>query len=216
MKLRRSAFSYLSLLSLLCWLSACEGTETSIGAELQGGWNAGGASALIGGASTVAAGVSSVGGTEGLGGDFAQACGLAATCSPRADADPGTLVDAQLDEQQTSEFDALRSALDSTKDFDTPTLSQRYPATFNGQLDYDASTAVGLELLQASSLQLQTAELSTLSQRGFVISERERFPNFLYGYKTYYALDLSLFVSADSVLYAVHQSYDSLLRRIEI
>ena len=44
-----------------------------------------------------------------------------------------------------------------------------------------------------------------------VISAREEFPSFAYGYKTIYSQDLPVYVSADSILEAVHRSFDQLL-----
>ena len=55
-----------------------------------------------------------------------------------------------------------------------------------------------------------------LARNGFVISDRQKFPTFAYGYASIYADDLPVFVSADSILYAVHRSYDEILKQIEI
>ena len=49
-----------------------------------------------------------------------------------------------------------------------------------------------------------------------MISSRQQFPTFTYGYASLYSDDLPLFISADSILYAVHRSYDELLKQIEI
>ena len=53
------------------------------------------------------------------------------------------------------------------------------------------------------------------AQNGFVISGRQAFPTFVYGYKAIYALDLPVFISADSILQAVHRSYDAILKALE-
>jgi hypothetical protein len=84
---------------------------------------------------------------------------------------------------------------------------------FNG---YDTDTVLGMDTIQSSDLALNNAELGMLSEKGFMITERIIYPNFVYGYETLYMEDLPLFVSADSILHALHQSYDSLLRNIEI
>lgn len=83
-------------------------------------------------------------------------------------------------------------------------------------ISYDPTTAEHLALIQKSPLGLNAVELETLKRNGFVISDRQRFPHFAYGYKSIYALDLPVFVSADSILQAVHQSYDAILKTIEI
>jgi hypothetical protein len=74
---------------------------------------------------------------------------------------------------------------------------------------------VNLNLIQASALKLDAAEMGALSRTGFVISDKRRYPHFAYGYETIYSQDLPVFVSADSILQAVHQSYDSILKAIE-
>src|SRR5262249_6001774 len=50
---------------------------------------------------------------------------------------------------------------------------------------------------------------------GFVIDGKREFPSFVYGYTAIYGEHLPLYVSADSILDAVHRSYDSMLERIE-
>ena len=82
-------------------------------------------------------------------------------------------------------------------------------------LPYDPSTAVNLPLIQQTSLQLNAAELDILSKSGLAISARQSFGTFFMGYVGIYANDLPLFVSADSVLHAVHRSYDTILKGIE-
>jgi hypothetical protein len=82
-------------------------------------------------------------------------------------------------------------------------------------LPYDPSSAVNLSLIQQSSLQLNAAELGILSKSGLAISARQSFGTFFMGYTNIYANDLPLFVSGDSVLHAVHRSYDAILKSIE-
>ncbi len=59
---------------------------------------------------------------------------------------------------------------------------------------------------------LNDSEMQKLAENGLVISSREQFPNFTYGYGSIYADDLPVFVSADSILYAMHRSYDDVLK----
>ena len=82
-------------------------------------------------------------------------------------------------------------------------------------LPYDPSAAVNLPLIQQTSLQLNAAELGILSKSGLAISARQSFGTFFMGYVGIYANDLPLFVSGDSVLHAVHRSYDTILKGIE-
>ncbi len=94
-------------------------------------------------------------------------------------------------------------------------LIARYPTTFAPAPSYDLSTVAGLSTIQASSVALNEAELAALAEHGFVISSRWQTPTFLYGYSTLYMEDLPLYVSADSLLFAVHRSYDAILSAVE-
>ena len=54
-------------------------------------------------------------------------------------------------------------------------------------------------------------EKSLLSEHGFVVSDRLRYPSFGSALYDIYNRDLPLFVSADAILHAVHASYDAIL-----
>ena len=109
----------------------------------------------------------------------------------------------------------LRDKLNEAKTLTSEQLGTRYPASFVGTLAYDPTTAVGMERIQASSLLLDADEMAGLARHGFVITDRNRFPSFTYGYRTIYADHLPLYVSADSILEAVHRSYDAILEALE-
>ncbi len=117
-------------------------------------------------------------------------------------------------EQQDS-LDSLTRSLGEVRGLDRAGLDERYPAVFNDELGYAPGDAVWLDLIQSSTLGLNDEELAKLDQHGFVISERQSFANFTYGYRNIYYEDLPVFVSLDSVLYALHRSYDSLLLSVE-
>jgi hypothetical protein len=80
---------------------------------------------------------------------------------------------------------------------------------------YDPLAATGMDAVQKSAFALSQKEQSALAENGFVVSGAHAFPSFMYGYASIYAQDLPLFVSADSILYAVHQSYDAMLQDLE-
>jgi hypothetical protein len=104
----------------------------------------------------------------------------------------------------------VAAALAEVSTLDAAGLRARYPAGFTAALGYDPTAAANLPLIQASPLALNDGERAILKKNGFVISDRQRFPGFVYGYDSIYAHDLPLFVSADSILNAVHRSYDDL------
>lgn len=82
-------------------------------------------------------------------------------------------------------------------------------------LGYDPAEAIGLDTIANSGLGLSEAELGKFQENGFVISTDTVFPHFTYGYQSIYLEDLPVFISADSILYALHTSYDGMLKAIE-
>ena len=111
--------------------------------------------------------------------------------------------------------DSLTQSLAQAKSMDAAALQSAYPAPATQALGYDPTAAAGMDLIQASPLALNANELAALGQNGLVISKRQQFPSFPYGYKSIYFSDLPVYVSADSILEAVHRTFDSLLEQTE-
>ena len=128
--------------------------------------------------------------------------------------DPPTEVGALRSPEATAEIAALSSKIAKTKGLTGEALIAAHPAP-SGTLPYDPLTAAGLDIIQASALSLSESELPSLSKNGFVISTTKRYPTFAYGYKTIYAADLPVYISADSILHAVHRGFDQNLASIE-
>ncbi|HEX7498923.1 MAG TPA: DUF3160 domain-containing protein, partial [Polyangia bacterium] len=97
----------------------------------------------------------------------------------------------------------------------TGDLIARSTGAMSQALGYEPGQAKWLPLIQASPLALDQRELSAYKKNGFVISARQTYPNFFYGYQTIYASDLPIYVSADSILYALHRSTDAILMTVE-
>ncbi len=110
---------------------------------------------------------------------------------------------------------ALEQALAQAEALDADGVREAYPPPAPAPLPYDATTAAGMATIQASPLALAPGELTKLGNNGVVISTRQAFPTFAYGYRSIYAADLPVYVSADSILFAVHKSFDALLEGIE-
>jgi Protein of unknown function (DUF3160) len=66
------------------------------------------------------------------------------------------------------------------------------------------------------AMSLSEAEIERLAQNGFVVSGRLAWERFLEAYAWIYWQDLPVLVTTDSVLHAVHQSYDDLLMNLEL
>jgi hypothetical protein len=125
---------------------------------------------------------------------------------------PGVIVDpSPLGEDAAS----VQALLDEAKNMDASSLAQKRRVTFDNELGYDPLAAEGFSLLQGSNLALNESEQAKLGEHGFAVLARHEFPSFFYAYLTIYGEDLPVFVSADSVLDAVHRSYDDILAGLE-
>ncbi len=93
-------------------------------------------------------------------------------------------------------------------------LLSQHRVAYRSSLGYDPLSASGLELLAPAGLELSADQLTRLKQNGFVVLPKES-GTFAAGYAHLFAKHLPVYVSADSILEAVHRSYDSLLQQIE-
>ncbi|AUX46264.1 hypothetical protein SOCE26_077690 [Sorangium cellulosum] len=122
----------------------------------------------------------------------------------------------QVGPEQKAELEALLAEREASASLTAEDFARKYAVSFAAGLPYAPAEAEHMPLLQGTALALDEGELAKLSRSGFVISERHHFPTFVYGYESIYALDLPLYVSADSILYAVHRSYDAILKAVEL
>jgi len=143
----------------------------------------------------------------------AVACSSSGTTSGNVDSTPeGPKSSVTATEEVPTE---LKQALNAAKSLDAAGIQNAYPAPPTTPLGYDAASALGLDKIQKSGLALNASELDSLTKNGLVISKRQQFPSFAYGYKSIYFEDLPVYVSADSILEAVHRTFDSLLKQTE-
>ena len=130
--------------------------------------------------------------------------------------EPGTSVTPIPSADDVGERARVAALLAPVASIDVNGLAGRYPAASATSLSYDPLTAANLSLVRASKIGLTAAEEAVLAQNGFVISDRMKAPTFAYGYASVYADDLPVFISGDSILYAVHRSYDEILKQLEL
>jgi hypothetical protein len=116
---------------------------------------------------------------------------------------------------QRAELESLRPALEEVAQLTADTFASRYALRYGPALGYDPLAATGMARIQGSAVAPSATEVEALAKNGFVISTNRVFPTFAYGYATLYAEHLPLYVSADSILDAVHRSYDRILQRLE-
>lgn len=129
---------------------------------------------------------------------------------------PGTPVTLSLPASDQAALAELDAKLDPLESLDATSLLQQRAIKFSTSLGYDPQAAKNLDLIQASPAALDANELAKLKSQGFVISKRQQYPNMTYGYKTIYSMDLPVYVSLDSILDALHQSYDDILKTLEV
>jgi hypothetical protein len=128
--------------------------------------------------------------------------------------DPATGLPLHASAAAMQELASLRASLAASPKT-AAELSAARAVSFLDKLPYDPAKAAYLDKLQASPLALNPAELTALGTRGFALTSRPKFLNFIHGYRAIYAEHLPLYVSADSILYALHRSYDAMLRTLE-
>jgi hypothetical protein len=151
-----------------------------------------------------------MGGSGGLGGTQAPPPGGGTQVQP-----PGTAVTVTSTAAAAAEQARLTEALGALDGLSAADFAGRFAASVATAPHYDRATIAGLDTIQASSLALNESELAALDAQGFAIIGRKYFPSFTYGYQTLYLEDLPLYVSADSILDALHVSYDSILKTLE-
>lgn len=145
------------------------------------------------------------------------ACVIALGCetAPQSPPDVPEEVELTLPDADAAELARLRERLEAVRELDAEALVASRALPYATELGYSPRAAEHMALIQASSFALDEAQLAALDARGFVITG-DRFPTFGYGYHTIYAQELPLYVSADSVLEAVHRSYDEILKALEL
>lgn len=145
------------------------------------------------------------------------ACVMALGCetAPQSPPDVPEEVELTLPDADAAELARLRERLEAVRELEAEALVASRALPYATELGYSPRAAEHMALIQASSFALDEAQLAALDARGFVITG-DRFPTFGYGYHTIYAQELPLYVSADSVLEAVHRSYVEILKALEL
>src|SRR5689334_22253041 len=65
------------------------------------------------------------------------------------------------------------------------------------------------------TLKFNPEELTLLKRNGFVISDRLKFEQFKRAYAYIYWKDLPVLITTDSILHAIHQTYDKMFQQVE-
>jgi len=198
------AFVFLAVMSASCVTPPASRVD---GGPTPAGTGGGGPAGSSGG------GTSGSGGSAGGGGGTAGSATGGATGRGGSGGTPVVVTDPAT---RTQAVAALRAEIASDRPADAAGFQTRWKTKYLTSLPYDPLAAQGFDRITASRLGVSDGERQALARNGFVISARQSFPTFFYGYKSIYADHLPLFVSVDSVIHAVHRSYDSSLQTIEL
>jgi hypothetical protein len=118
---------------------------------------------------------------------------------------------------QTS-FDVRRYGqfLSEHSNLEYPAFLGMYPAgAFRGDVPAVSPDPAYLAAID-STFRLTAFERSLLKTHGFLVSSRLARATFLQAFQEIFVRDLPVFVSTDALLYAVHLSYDELLKELEV
>ncbi len=119
---------------------------------------------------------------------------------------------------QSSNFnlDAYKQFLQSHQNISAEGLQQMHDAgKFESGIHQDYNSAVYFDSIDAK-YNLTEFEKSLLQQNGFVISERLKTNSFGGAFLDIFQKDLPVFISTDAILYALHISYDRILKDVEL
>jgi len=98
----------------------------------------------------------------------------------------------------------------------TPTeLLSRHAVPFAGEAEVDPDDVEGMSAVQRGPFALRGEELEHLRARGFALAPRLHRPNFISGYVSLYVADQPVYLSADVIFNALHESFDTLVADIE-
>jgi hypothetical protein len=139
--------------------------------------------------------------------------GLFAVPSPRATAaDPK-----KPDAAKPLEFQIFEKLLAQHQDMTFDQLRARTvkPRDYAGELSFDPTKASHFDTLN-KKFQLTEAELALFKKNGFVSLDLNRRHSFASSYFEIYSADLPVFVSTDSIMHALHKSYDEILMDMEM
>lgn len=129
---------------------------------------------------------------------------LSASSAARYDA-PGAALDRA----------AVRARLPSGRRIAADELVAHHAIQFGPEVSADPADAPGMSAIQEGPFALQNPELARLREHGFVLVPRHQRGNFLGGYVGLYLRDQPVYLSADLILNALHEGFDSLITSIE-
>mgnify|MGYP001601829983 CR=1 FL=1 len=158
--------------------------------------------------------------TDGEGGDTTVAPKNDTTATPQDKEDTTVLVPEPVGPEGLTESEKafqgeFKEVLAESQALDYAALSAEHPTEdYNTDLGYDPMAAAHMDEIRASLL-LTPAQESAIKQDGFVVvPQGQPTPSVVYG--NLYRAHLPLLITSDSVLHALHQSFDDILKALEL
>lgn len=112
----------------------------------------------------------------------------------------GQIFDKLLEKHKDLTFDQLKSKAVAPRDYT--------------ELTFDPTTAAHFDTVQ-KKLNLTPAELAVFKKTGLVSVDQNKRHSFASAYFQVYAADLPVLVTTDSIMHALHKSYDDILMEME-
>jgi hypothetical protein len=112
-------------------------------------------------------------------------------------------------------FEDLRAQMPGAQRITDQQLAARHPLTFASAAAFDVDRVEGMTTVQSGPFALNERERALLARNGFALAPRLARPNFLTGYVSLYLRDQPVYVSADAITNALHESFDTLISNAE-
>ena len=125
--------------------------------------------------------------------------------------------DTYVSENDKSFLAAYKKALQESEDMTADELFEKkyVDLPYVGAIDFDASKADYLDLIDGAYTLTQD-EKNRLQKQGFFVSDRVEWANHPMGYLDLFEKDVPVLITTDSILFAIHNSYDLMLKKVEL
>jgi len=124
--------------------------------------------------------------------------------------------DVALTEEQQKLVQVHAALLAEAQDMSTEQLMEKHyqQRPYLAGIGFDALEAEFMDLI-TEKLQLSAKHLETIGQLGFAVIDSVRYPSHPMGYRDLFVEHIPVLITTDSILFAVHKSYDTMLREFE-
>lgn len=119
---------------------------------------------------------------------------------------------------QVSDFEIYKKFRQEIKEADYNKVKSLYKQNIYVNFKNPQFTLDNLELYPRinKKFSLSKGEIDLLEKNNFVVLRKSNYPNFGTAIRNYYMEDIPIFITGDAILYAVHKSYDNILKTVEV